>query len=178
MVKWQLITAVGSRAMACKPVLFVLLLAVIGAALSYVAAADRLPPVIIKILTRDEVVYLAGNQTTTLHVEKLATNESAAHNIAQYTLEFSQSMETAEILEAFTRKADGKILEVDRTQIFPQAPPGSPQVPKFTDRKQKAVVFPNVTAGDMVVYTIKRTGKPSFPGQFFTGGFFSARFRV
>ena len=36
-------------------------------------------------------------------------------------------METAQILEAFTRKADGKILEVDRTQIFPQAPPGSPQ---------------------------------------------------
>ena len=34
-------------------------------------------------------------------------------------------METAEILEAFTRKADGKILEVDRTQIFPQAPPAA-----------------------------------------------------
>jgi hypothetical protein len=92
--------------------------------------------------------------------------------MAQYTLEFSESMETAEILEAFTRKADGKILEVDRTQIFPQAPPGSPQVPKFTDRKQKVIVFPDVTAGDMVVYTFKRTTKPSFAGQFFSGGVF------
>ena len=56
---------------------------------------------IIKILISDEVVDPEGNQTTTLHVEKLATNESAAHNIAQYTLEFSESMETAEALEAF-----------------------------------------------------------------------------
>jgi hypothetical protein len=79
------------------------------------------------------------------------------HNIAQCTLEFIESMETAEILEAFTRKADGKILEVVRSRIFPQAPPGSPQVPKFTDRKQKVVVFPNVTAADMVVYTVRRT---------------------
>ena len=158
--------------MAHKSVLFALFLAVIGAGLTHVAAADKSPPVIIKTLISDEVVDPEGNQTTTLHVEKHATNESAAHNIAQYTLEFSESMETAEILEAFTRKADGKILEVDRTQIFPQAPPGSPQVPKFTDRKQKVVVFPNVAAGDTVVYTIKRTSKPFFPGQFFSGGFF------
>jgi hypothetical protein len=136
------------------------------------------PPVVIKTLISDEVVDPEGNQTTILHVEKLATNESAARNIAQYALEFSESMETAEILEAFTRKADVKILEVDRAQIFRQAPPGSPQVPKFTDRKQKVVVFPNVTAGDMVVYTIKRTGKPSFPGQFFSGVFFSAISRL
>jgi hypothetical protein len=178
MVKWQLITADGTRAMVHMPVLFALLLAVVGTGLMRVAAADAAPPEVIKILTRDEVVDAAGDQTTTLHVEKLATNESAAHNIAQNTLEFSESMETAEILEAFTRKADGKILEVDRSRIFPQAPPGSPQVPKFTDRKQKVVVFPNVAAGDMVVYTIKRTSKPFFPGQFFGGGFFSTRARI
>jgi len=120
-----------------KPLLFVFSLAVIGAALAYVTGAGAAPPMIVKILTGDEVIDASGNQTTIFHVEKLATNESAAHNIAQYRLEFSESMETAEILEAFTRKADGKIIEVDRTQIFPQAPPGSPQVPKFTDRKQK-----------------------------------------
>ena len=125
-----------------------------------------------KTLIGDEIVDPDGSQTTIFHVEKLATNQSAAHNIAQYALEYSESMETAEIMEAFTRKADGKILEVDRSQIFPQAPPGSPQVPKFTDRKQKVVVFPDVNAGDTVVYTFKRTSKPSFAGQFFNGGVF------
>jgi len=94
MVKWHFITAVGTRAMAHKSVLFALFLAVIGAGLTHVAAADKSPPVIIKTLISDEVVDPEGNQTTTLHVEKHATNESAAHNIAQYTLEFSESMET------------------------------------------------------------------------------------
>jgi hypothetical protein len=46
-------------------------------------------------------------------------------------------METVEIEEALTRKANGDVLQVDRTQIFAQAPPGSPQVPILTDRKQK-----------------------------------------
>jgi len=153
-----------------KPLVLVLALAVIGAGPARVVAAA--PPVIVKILTGDEVVEPDGSQSTIFHVEKLATNQSAAHNIAQYTLEYSESMETAEIIEAFTRKADGKILEVDRSKIFPQAPPGSPQVPKFTDRKQKVIVFPDVNAGDTVVYTFRRTGKPFFPGQFFSGSFF------
>src|SRR6516162_10002015 len=133
MVKRHLVTAVDTGAMAHRLLALVLLLIVIDAGLTHAADADAAPPVVIKTLISDEVVDPEGNQTTTLHVEKLATNESAAHNIAQYTLEFSESMETAEILEAFTRKADGKILEVDRSRIFPQAPPGSPQVPKFTD---------------------------------------------
>ena len=105
-----------------KPLVLVLALAVIGAGPARVVAAA--PPVIVKILTGDEVVEPDGSQSTIFHVEKLATNQSAAHNIAQYTLEYSESMETAEIIEAFTRKADGKILEVDRSKIFPQAPPG------------------------------------------------------
>jgi hypothetical protein len=99
MIERHLITKFGSRAMAHKPALFAFLLTVIGAGLTHIEAAYGSPPVIIKILTRDEVVDLDGNQTTTLHVEKLATNESAAHNIAQYTLEFSKGIETAEILE-------------------------------------------------------------------------------
>jgi hypothetical protein len=92
----------------------------LAAAIPCHAGADVVPArpaVIVKTLTGDEVVEPNGGYTTIFHVEKLATNESA-HNIAQYTLEYSESMETTEILEAFTRKADGKILEVDRTQIF------------------------------------------------------------
>src|SRR6516165_1703495 len=141
----------------------------------YVRADDTSPPipaVIIKALKGDTIVEPDGSYTTITHAETLATNESAAHNIAQHRIEYSESMETAEILEAFTRKADGKILEVDRTQIFPQAPPGSLQVPMFNDRKQKVIVFPDVSAEDAVVYTIKQTHKAPFAEQFFFGGVF------
>ena len=141
----------------------------------YVRADDASPPipaVIIKALKGDTIVEPDGSYTTITHAETIATNESAAHNIAQHRVEYSEGMETAEVLEAFTRKIDGRILAVDQTQIFAQAPPGSPRVPMFNDRKQKVIVFPNVSAEDTVVYTIKQTRKAPFAEQFFFGGVF------
>src|SRR5262249_16285828 len=85
--------------------------------------APQLPATIIKVLAGDTIVEPDGSYTTIFHAEVVATNESAAHSIAQYKIEYSESMETAEILEAFTRKAAGKILTVDPTQMFAQAPP-------------------------------------------------------
>jgi hypothetical protein len=167
-------TAGGSRAVHKKLPLFALLLALAGAVPVHgvVADAPPIPAVILTALTRDTIVQPDGSYTTISHTEMLATNESAAHSIAQHKVEYSESMETAEILEAFTRKADGKILEVDRTQIFTQAPPGSPREPMFTDRMQKVIVFPDVSANDTVVYTIKQAHKAPFVGQFSFGGVF------
>jgi Domain of Unknown Function with PDB structure (DUF3857)/Transglutaminase-like superfamily len=130
------------------------------------------PPIIVKTMTVDDVVEPDGSYTSLFHVERLATNQSAAQKIAQQTVSYSESMETAEVVEAFTRKPDGKVLDVDRTQIFAQATPGSPQVPMFTDRKQKVIVFPDVAPNDLVVFTIKQSHKPSFTGQFSTGDVF------
>src|SRR6516225_8675624 len=164
--------AAGSRVVPRKPLLLALTIALAAARPVHVFAAQTEPPVILKTVTVDRVVAADGSYTTLLHVERLATNESAEHNIAQHRVEYSESMETAEVVEAFTRKADGRILAVDRTQIFPQAPPGSPRVPMFNDRKQKVIVFPDVTDHDTVVFTISRTHKPSFAGQFFGGDVF------
>jgi Domain of Unknown Function with PDB structure (DUF3857) len=137
----------------------------------FVEVSPPTPAVIVK-MTVDDVVEPDGSYTSLFHVERLATNQSAAQKIAQQTVSYSESMETAEIVEAFTRKPDGKVLDVDRTQIFAQAPPGSPQVPMFTDRKQKVIVFPDVAPNDLVVFTIKQSHKPSFTGQFSTGDVF------
>jgi hypothetical protein len=111
--------AIGSRVVPHKPLLLALWAALVGASPARVAAAPADPPVIVKTVTVDRIVAADGGYTTLLHVERLATNAGAAHNIAQQTVEYSDSMETAEIEEAFTRKADGRILTVDRTQIFP-----------------------------------------------------------
>ena len=167
--------ASGSRAVPHKLLLPVLSIAFAASVSAHVLVADAAPlepPVIIKALTGDTIVQPDGSYTTITHGEMRATNETAAHSIAQHRVEYSESMETAEILEAFTRKADGKILEVDRTQIFPQAPPGSSQLPIFNDRKQKVIVFPDLRAEDTLVYTIKQTHKAPFAGQFFFGGVF------
>jgi Domain of Unknown Function with PDB structure (DUF3857)/Transglutaminase-like superfamily len=158
--------------MARKPLLLIVLSLAFAAAAPPHVVVGAAPAVILKALTGDTIVQPDGSYTTISHAEMLATNDSAAHNIAQHRVEYSESMETVEILEAFTRKANGKMLEVDRTQIFPQAPPGSPQLPMFNDHKQKVIVFPDVSADDTVVYTIKQTHKPPFAEQFFFGGVF------
>jgi Domain of Unknown Function with PDB structure (DUF3857)/Transglutaminase-like superfamily len=172
-------TSGGDRAVGGHNLLLALSIAFAAAAASGEAFAEASQPttaVIVKTLTVDEVVQPDGGYTILYHVERLATNQSASQKIAQQTVEYSESMETAEIEEALTRKADGKVLEVDRTRIFAQAPPGSPQVPMFTDRKQKVIVFPDVAPEDLVVFTIKRTHKPPFAGQFFTGDVFQRGF--
>lgn len=160
--------------MLAKPLLSLVLLAFAGTLPLHAVAEDapQLPATIIKVLAGDTIVEPDGSYTTISHAEVVATNESAAHSIAQYKIEYSESMETAEILEAFTRKADGKILTVDPTQIFAQAPPGASRVPMFTDRKQKVIVFPDVSAGDTVVHTVKQVRKAPFAGQFFFAGVF------
>jgi hypothetical protein len=156
-------------------ILLALSVAVAAVPASGEALAEASPPtpaIIVKMMTVDEIVAPDGSYTTTFHVERVATNQSAAQKIAQHTVEYSESMETVEIAEAFTRKTDGRVLEVDRTKIFGQAPPGSPQVPMFTDRKQKVIVFPDVAPADLVVFTIKRSHRPAFPHQFFGGDVF------
>jgi transglutaminase-like putative cysteine protease len=153
----------------------------IAAALPCAAGAESPPPVpavVVKTMTATVTVEPDGSYTAIGHVEKLATNESAARTIAQYTLEYSESMDTVEILEAYTRKVDGRVLRVDPTQIFAQAPPGAPHVPMFNDHKQKTVVFPDVAGDDTVVYTVKRTYQPRFAGQFFANGVFARSFAV
>ena len=138
----------------------------------FAAAAPPLPAEIIKIMTSDTVVEPDGSYTTVSHLETTATNDSAARNIAQHPVEYSDTMEKVEIMEAFNRKVDGRILQVDPTQIFAQAPPGSPRLPMFNDRMQKVIVFPDVGAQDTLVYTVKHIRKAPFPGQFFFGGVF------
>ena len=128
-------TSGGDRAAGGHNLLLALSIAFAAAAASGEAFAEASQPttaVIVKTLTVDEVVQPDGGYTILYHVERLATNQSASQKIAQQTVEYSESMETVEIEEALIRKADGKVLEVDRTRIFAQAPPGSPQVPMFT----------------------------------------------
>jgi transglutaminase-like putative cysteine protease len=127
-------------------------------------------PVFFKKFIVDVTVQPDGLSQTVSHMELQATNDSAAHGIGQQPLYFSESMQKLEILEAYTLKADGRKLPVDTKAIFPQSPPGSVQVPMFNDQKLYMLVFPDVQAGDVTVYTARLTElKPFFPGNYSFG---------
>src|SRR5258708_7837044 len=58
-----------------------------------------------------------ASYTLSARYEVRATNESAARQIAQQTIVYSESMEDLQIVEAHTFKADGTKLPVDTTAI-------------------------------------------------------------
>ena len=59
----------------------------------FAEASPSRPAVLVKTMTMDEVVQPDGSSTTLFHVERLATNQSAAQKIAQQTVEYSESMD-------------------------------------------------------------------------------------
>lgn len=122
---------------------------------------------IFKTLHYQYVVEPTGLYTSTVRAEVQASNTAAAAEIGQMPISFSESMDELDILEAFTRKADGRTLKVNTNAIFAQLRPGSPRIPMFDDMREKVIVFPNVTAGDSVVYEVRRKSKlPWFPNHF------------
>jgi hypothetical protein len=144
-----------------------------------VAADDAGSPIVQKLLTIDTRVGPDGLYTRITHGEVLARNDSAAHQLGQMPIAFSEGIEELEILEAYTLKPNGKKLAVDAGAIYAQLQQGASQVPMFDDQKQKVIVFPDVAAGDTVAYTFKKTSKqPLFPGQFMNQAVFQKTFAV
>ena len=84
------------------------------------------------------------------------------------------------VTEAVTEKADGRTLPVDPSAIVTTSPPNVG--PLLPDLRQTTILFPDVTPGDTVRFTVERKSRePLFPGQFLLaqrytvdGGAFSA----
>ena len=130
-------------------------------------ASPNAPPVIVKLLTYDIELGKDGLATDTIHVRLLANNGAAAQQIGQQPVPYSESMSDADIVDAYTLKADGRKLPVDTAAIYTQPVPGTPQLPMFDDQRQKVVVFPQVEAGDSVDLTYRLHDKqPYLPGEF------------
>jgi transglutaminase-like putative cysteine protease len=123
-------------------------------------------PATFKLLTSEIVVEADGTYTERSHTEILARNDSAAKQVAQAEVAYSESSEDLDVVEAYTLKPDGRRLPVAPSAIYVQTPQYAKSVP-IDDRKQKLIVFPDVAAGDVVVYTTKmHVRQPFFPGYF------------
>lgn len=105
-----------------------------------------------------------GDEVNDSHLERVIRKQAAVANLSQIALPYSTSLNTLEIVEAYTRKADGTKFPVLPNAIYEQPIPGAPNAPTFNDLRQKVVVFPNVTAGDALVLRTRMTSKPMIPG--------------
>jgi transglutaminase-like putative cysteine protease len=101
----------------------------------------------------------------TKHIETTPLNDAAVQNFSQHRLIVTAS-ETLEILEAHTRKADGRVIPVDQTQIATQDGSVGPYI-SLLDIKVKQIPFRDLSAGDTWVLTYKVTEKNHYiPGHF------------
>ncbi|MBB6155168.1 transglutaminase-like putative cysteine protease [Pseudomonas sp. JAI115] len=93
--------------------------------------------------------------------------ERAIQHQAQHSLSYSQSLETLNVVEAFTLKPDGRQVQVNPQQIKEQQEPVSTQAPMFQDHRMKVVIFPEVAVGDRLVLRYQRHRTTAlFPGHF------------
>lgn len=130
-------------------------------------ASSAEPPLITKVSTDDIVVQRDGRFTQTFHTEILLTNPAVAEQVGQQNIQYSEALTEVSIVEAYTLKSSGKKLFVDTNAIFPQLVPGNPGLAMFNDLKQKVIIFPDVSAGDTIVYTVTLRQKQAyFAGQF------------
>lgn len=113
----------------------------------------------------DAVMEADGRGVQTLTIEILANTEAAARQIAAQTLAFSTDTEQVRLLDAFTRKADGRTIKPAPEAVRLQDDPAAAGAAGFGDRKRVLVAMPEVGPGDSVVLTWRRqVREPAMPG--------------
>lgn len=100
--------------------------------------------------------------------------ERAVDYAKSTTISYSTSIEKADILAAYTLKADGRRIDAPKTNYQVKTNSGKDKnAPVFSDRTTLTVVFPEVEIGDTLVFTYQITQtEPMFPGYFTAAGVF------
>ena len=99
----------------------------------------------------------------------------ALESAKQASIGYSTSMQTAEILHAYTIKPDGARVDAPKSNYQTRSSAGrNGDAPVFSDRSSISVVFPDVAVGDTVHFAYRLTTRePLFPGHFSTGDTYS-----
>ncbi|MGH6888751.1 MAG: TonB family protein [Rhizomicrobium sp.] len=138
-------------------------------------ASGATPPALVhvKLLEIETTLAADGSAVAVIHAENQADNAAAVMAVGQTSVPYVTGYQTLDIVEAYTRKADGRKIPVDVGAIYDQLPSSAPGIPMITDMHMKTIVFPQFTVGDTAVYTARvTTMHPVFPGQFEGAGLF------
>lgn len=109
-----------------------------------------------------------GSFTETRYWEKTILKQTAVSRAKQTAVTFSTSIQTAEVIDAYTRKADGRRIDSPKSNFQVETNTGKEKdAPVFSDQTTVTTVFPEVEVGDTVVFSYRLTARePMFPGHF------------
>jgi transglutaminase-like putative cysteine protease len=94
--------------------------------------------------------------------------EKALANAKETSISYSTSIEKAEVLAAYTIKADGRRIDTPKSNYQVVTNSGNAKdAPVYSDRTTLTVVFPELAVGDTVGFSYKLTQlEPMFPKHF------------
>ena len=109
-----------------------------------------------------------GRVTQTIEARNKIVRANALETMKVFGFSFSASIQSGEIVQAYTLKEDGRKLVVAPSNFQNTRNSGQDKAaPVFSDRSSVSVVFPDLAVGDTVGIVYKITDKePIFPGHF------------
>jgi transglutaminase-like putative cysteine protease len=141
----------------------------IPAALLCVIGCSQLQAAPATVVRQDFVYQVSTDGTWTMEIDNARRIDevAAVAALGQAPVQYSESMQTLEILEAYTITRAGMRIDVPADKILNQLLPASAGAPTFSDTKLKTVVFPQVEVGATLNlrYRVKQL-KPFLPGVF------------
>ncbi len=109
-----------------------------------------------------------GTATETREWATKVLTEQGVSSANEAEVSYSQELQNADILEAYTIKADGRRIDAPKSNYQRSSETGSDGAsPMFSDLQSESVVFPEVGVGDTVVFKYRIVDREAlFPGQF------------
>ncbi len=114
------------------------------------------------------VINKDGTYSETEDVALKVLKEQAIPRLKQSSVSFSTGIQTAEVLAAYTLKADGRRIDVPKSNYQQEVNSGHAQgEPVYSDITTLTVVFPDVEVGDELVFNYRLIAKePIYPNHF------------
>jgi hypothetical protein len=127
---------------------------------------------------------LAFDRTITLHADRTAEavtttrikilGEAALRGMGQQSVSYIEGMQTLDVVEAYTEKADGRRVAVDPAGVITRDEASGLNAVYLRDAKVRTVIFPDLAVGDTTVMIARLETKADvFPGHFFYNAVFS-----
>lgn len=113
-----------------------------------------------QVLNSDIRLSADRSVVETVHQETTPLVESAVRSAAQFNWQISGN-QTVEIVEAFTRKADGRKVPADAKDFVTQAGAVGALM-SFVDLKVEQIPFRDLSVGDTAVVTVRVTQKQQY----------------
>jgi len=113
------------------------------------------------------IINADGTETVTISQQTRVLKPEALEYLKAEKLSHSASAQRLEIVEAYTRKADGRKLTVPKANFQLRTASGKTGAQAvFSDWNETTLVFPDLAVGDAVALTYKIiTTQPLFPGK-------------